>query len=234
MGVSIALTVWAAIFVCARLYTRLFKTKSFGWDDGFIAFACVRSFTVLNLNLLTERQAASIAGLGLTLAGVSYGSGQTIEVLDLANVPYVMKFSNFAIFCNGIAMCAMKVGIGISMLRLQLSKRFNIAVYVAIVLSVIVNLTVLFGCFATCRPIERIWNLGVEGKCWPKWSSLLFSYTQTGMGNHCTHSLTLTNVAGNIVTDLLFTLGPLYYLRKVKVSRYNKWALRGVFCIGLL
>jgi hypothetical protein len=39
---------------------------------------------------------------------------------------------------------------------------------------------------------------------------------------------------GNIVTDLLFTLGPLYYLRKVKVSRYNQWALRGVFCIGLL
>jgi hypothetical protein len=93
----------------------------------------------------------------------------------------VMMYSNFAIFCNGIAMCAMKLGIGISMLRLQLSKRFNIAVYVAIAISLVVNLTVFFGCFAICRPIERIWNLGVEGHCWPKWWSLVFSYTQTGM-----------------------------------------------------
>jgi hypothetical protein len=144
-------------------------------------------------------------------------------------------YSNFAIFCNGIAMCAMKLGIGISLLRLQLSKHFNTAVYVAIIISLAVNLTVLFSCFAICRPIERIWNLGIDGKCWPKWSSLAFSYTQTGT-IHCTaSSILLTKYpVGNILTDLLFTLGPLYYLRKVKVSRYNQWALRGVFCIGLL
>jgi hypothetical protein len=41
MGVSIALTAWAATFVFARMYVRLFKTRSFGWDDGFIALACV-------------------------------------------------------------------------------------------------------------------------------------------------------------------------------------------------
>ncbi|KAK9770491.1 putative Integral membrane protein [Seiridium cardinale] len=38
---------------------------------------------------------------------------------------------------------------------------------------------------------------------------------------------------GNIVTDLGFSLGPLFYLTKVKVSVYNKWALRGVFLLGL-
>jgi hypothetical protein len=47
MGVSIALTTWAAIFVVARLYVRIFKTKSFGWDDGFIALACVRTLQAL-------------------------------------------------------------------------------------------------------------------------------------------------------------------------------------------
>lgn len=45
----------------------------------------------------------------------------------------------------------------------------------------------------------------------------------------------LTVVAvGNIVTDLIFAFGPLVYLAKVKVSRYNKYALRGVFLIGLV
>jgi hypothetical protein len=39
---------------------------------------------------------------------------------------------------------------------------------------------------------------------------------------------------GNIVTDLFYSLSPLYYLSNVKVSVYNKWALRGVFMIGLL
>jgi hypothetical protein len=39
---------------------------------------------------------------------------------------------------------------------------------------------------------------------------------------------------GNIVTDLFYSLSPLYYLSKVKVSVYNKWALRGVFLMGLL
>jgi hypothetical protein len=33
---------------------------------------------------------------------------------------------------------------------------------------------------------------------------------------------------------LFYSLSPLYYLSKVKVSVYNKWALRGVFMIGLL
>lgn len=44
----------------------------------------------------------------------------------------------------------------------------------------------------------------------------------------------MVKIVGNIITDLLFSLGPLYYLSRVKVSRYNRWALRGVFLIGLL
>lgn len=37
-----------------------------------------------------------------------------------------------------------------------------------------------------------------------------------------------------MLTDLFYSLSPLYYLSKVKVSVYNRWALRGVFLIGLL
>lgn len=39
---------------------------------------------------------------------------------------------------------------------------------------------------------------------------------------------------GNIITDFFYSFGPLYYLSKVKVSVYNKWALRGVFMLGML
>lgn len=39
---------------------------------------------------------------------------------------------------------------------------------------------------------------------------------------------------GNILTDLIFTFGPLVYLSKVKVSKHNRWALRGIFLVGLI
>ncbi|KIX05366.1 uncharacterized protein Z518_06238 [Rhinocladiella mackenziei CBS 650.93] len=200
LGVSIFLTGFAAIFVLARLYTRLFSSKTFGWDDGFILLAL----------------AASIAGEGLTITCVSHGLGLTISKVEGPDIVAVLKYSQFAIFCNGIAMGTMKLGIGLSLIRLQLSKRFNILVTICIVLSVLVNGTVFLGTFALCR---KIWNRAVPGTCWPRKASLAFSYTQT---------------VGNIVTDLLFTLGPLFYLSRVKVSKYNKWALRGVFLIGLL
>jgi hypothetical protein len=131
-----------------------------------------------------------------------------------------MKFVNFGVFCNGIAMATIKISIGISLLRLSLSKRFNILVWIAIVISLLVNLSVFISTLAVCVPMRKIWNKDptIEGTCWPASANLGFSYTQT---------------IGNIFTDLFFTFGPLVYLRHVKVSRYNKWALRCVFLIGL-
>lgn len=115
-------------------------------------------------------------------------------------------------------MCTLKVSIGVSLLRLQLSKRFNIVIWISIVISLLVNLTVFPGTFAACRPIARVWDRNIPGHCWPSITNTAFSYTQT---------------MGNILTDLIFTFGPIVYLSKVKVSKHNKWALRGVFLIGL-
>ena len=39
------LVVLASTFALARLHTRLFLTKVFGWDDGLIAFALVWTTT---------------------------------------------------------------------------------------------------------------------------------------------------------------------------------------------
>lgn len=93
-----------------------------------------------------------------------------------------MKYSNFSILCNGIAMAALKVGIGISLLRVRLSPKFNAIVWFAIVLSVLVNFPVFPSTLATCKPMRKIWNKDptIEGSCWPLEASLAFSYTQTG------------------------------------------------------
>ncbi|EEQ90737.1 uncharacterized protein BDCG_05857 [Blastomyces dermatitidis ER-3] len=204
MGVSCFLTVFGTVFVLARFWARYAATRPFGWDDFLICFAML----------------AGLAGQGLTIAGVLYGSGKPFLTLDIADVVQCMKYSTFAIFCNGVAMALLKVGIGSSLLRLNLSKFFNFGIIACIVISLIVNLTVFPTTFAGCKPIEKAWNKDptLPGTCWPRKVSLVMSYLQT---------------TGNIVTDLAFSIGPLVYLSKVRVSRYNKWALRGVFMIGL-
>ncbi|KIW58019.1 hypothetical protein PV05_02571 [Exophiala xenobiotica] len=203
LGVSIMLTVFSSIFVSARLWTRLFRSRSFGWDDAFLGLA----------------MAGSWAGQGLTIAQVTRGLGLTISKVQPSNFVPMLKYTQFAIFTNGISMCFMKVGIGLSLLRLNLSKPLNWAVVGCIILSLLVNLIVFPGIFGQCQPMNKLWDPSVEGTCWPERASLAFAYTQT---------------VGNILTDFAFTFGPLFYLSKVKVSQYNKWALRGVFLIGLL
>ncbi|EHY58977.1 hypothetical protein HRR83_001759 [Exophiala dermatitidis] len=204
IGVSVLLTTFSAVFVLARCYARLFSTRTFGWDDGCIFLSL----------------AACVAGEGLTIACATHGLGLTISRVNITHdLPLILKYTQFAILCNAMAMMLMKLGIGLTLIRLHLSKAFNMVVIACIVLTILVNGVAVPGVFASCTPLAKEWHKNLPGKCWPKRVNLAFSYTQT---------------VGNIVTDLLFTLGPLFYLSKVKVSKYNKWALRSVFLIGLL
>lgn len=125
---------------------------------------------------------AGLAGEGLALASVAHGYGKTMYSLEPPDIAEAMKCSNFAVFCNGIAMATLKVGIGMSLLRINLNQAFKIVIIASIVLSLIVNLTVFGGSFAACRPIEKIWDKDprIEGTCWPNGVSLAFSYIQTG------------------------------------------------------
>jgi hypothetical protein len=93
-----------------------------------------------------------------------------------------MKYSNFSILCNGVAMASLKISLGLSLLRVRLSKKFNIMIWVAMVLSILVNFPVFPSTLAMCNPMKKIWNKDptIEGSCWPTQASLAFSYTQTG------------------------------------------------------
>ncbi|KAH7044056.1 hypothetical protein B0J12DRAFT_189929 [Macrophomina phaseolina] len=203
IATSVALSVFSSVFVAARLWTRTFRTKAFGWDDGFIIVAW----------------AAAIATTAMNISSAVNGYGKPIMAIPPAKIPEALKYSNFGILTNGVAMGTMKMSIGFSMLRIQLAKPFTIVVWMTMVLSVLVNLNVLVGCFKSCTPMERIWNLAVPGTCWPTEVNVTLAYLQS---------------TGNIVTDLLLTFGLLICLTKLKLSTYNKWALRGVFLIGLV
>lgn len=238
IATSVALSVFSSVFVAARLWTRTFRTKAFGWDDGFIIVAWVGTLLAQAAEhaMLTARQAAAIATTAMNISSAVNGYGKPIMAIPPAKIPEALKYSNFGILTNGVAMGTMKMSIGFSMLRIQLAKPFTIVVWMTMVLSVLVNLNVLVGCFKSCTPMERIWNLAVPGTCWPTEVNVTLAYLQSSKFPFLKDARSASNMAkaGNIVTDLLLTFGLLICLTKLKLSTYNKWALRGVFLIGLV
>jgi hypothetical protein len=119
------------------------------------------------------------ADLALTILEAKYGLGRPITTVDLPDIIKVLKYTTFAIFVNGLSMGFLKIGIGIGLLRLRLSKVFNYAVIIAVLISSLVNFIVFPGTFGQCRPLAKQWNPSLPGNCWSKKTSLAFSYTQT-------------------------------------------------------
>lgn len=133
--------------------------------------------------MLIDNQLSGLAGQGLMLVAVSHGYGQTVgQIEEMNDVVNALKYSNFVVLCNGIAMAALKVAIGMSLLRVHLSPKFNVMIWLAMVLSLLVNSPVFPSTLAFCRPMRKIWNKdpAIEGSCWPSDVSLAFSFTQTG------------------------------------------------------
>jgi hypothetical protein len=186
-------------------------------------------------------QASSLVSLSLTVAMVHYGYGKTKALLDHAQMTTALKYSNFAVLVNGFAMAFLKISVGMSLLRLQLGKGMIWIVWISIFLSVAVNALVLVTSLFGCRPIAAIWDKSLmpTSTCLPRTVYVANGYVQASK-SMTVPMFNLPTVkadflaAGNILTDLFYSLSPLYYLSKVKVSVYNKWALRSVFMIGLL
>jgi hypothetical protein len=173
---------------------------------------------------------------------VHYGYGKTKALLDHAQMTTALKYSNFAVLVNGFAMAFLKISVGMSLLRLQLGKGMVWIVWGSIFLSVAVNALVLVTSLFGCRPIAAIWDKSLmpTSTCLPRTVYVANGYIQASK-SRILPVFNLTTVktdsackAGNILTDLFYSLSPLYYLSKVKVSVYNKRALRSVFMIGLL
>ncbi|KAK9418840.1 putative Integral membrane protein [Seiridium unicorne] len=168
--------------------------------------------------LMVVTMCCSIVSIALTIVMYSYGYGTTIYALDTWQKVGCTKFSGFSAMMNGFSMAFLKCSIGASLLRLQFGRGMTIVVWICITISILCNSVTLIGSLFKCRPIQGIWDKTIEADCLPQIVSMIDAYIQT---------------VGNIVTDLGFSLGPLFYLTKVKVSVYNKWALRGVFLLGL-
>lgn len=150
----------------------------------------------------------------MNCAAAANGYGKPILSIPPAKIPEALKFSNFGILTNGVAMGTMKMSIGFSMLRIQLARPFTIVVWITMVLSVLVNLNVLVGCFKSCTPMERIWNLAVPGTCWPTEVNVALAYLQSSEFS----CLSLINAPSLTCASRKYCHRPSSYLRSLDLS----------------
>lgn len=98
--------------------------------------------------------------------------------------------------------------------RLFSTRRFRL-VNLAVAVFVVMQALAFFFLFAfQCRPVRRIWHLGMGGVC-----------LRTG-------TLYMTQASLSVPTDFLILLLPLPMVWRLQVTLRRKWALTCVFIIG--
>ncbi|KAI5206715.1 hypothetical protein E4T39_02323 [Aureobasidium subglaciale] len=129
---------------------------------------------------------------------------------------------------NLISMLFAKLSIAAFLLYLDFAPGYKIAMWftVGIVLACngVVALTSIFG---SCAPVSLNWNKNQPGQCWDPHVNKICTYVQSGRD----HFLSL---ASNIVTDILYTSVPIFYLSTVKLKANVQWGLRIVLLFGLM
>ncbi|KAF2186392.1 hypothetical protein K469DRAFT_573323 [Zopfia rhizophila CBS 207.26] len=186
---SIAITLNVVSFVgfSGRIYTRSFPVFRLGWDDYIATAAFV--FVIVDSTLLL-----------LTVPFVFYRDPASITLQDTINS------NRYAVIAEPIwawAMATIKVSIAAMLLRLQQERYWQRFLWAMIIIQVVLgvynNLTQLLQCI----PLHAAWDiLGVvKAKCW--------SDKAVRINLTCISSI-------NIATDVIFSLLPITFLRKVQ------------------
>ncbi|CAD0084701.1 unnamed protein product, partial [Aureobasidium vineae] len=115
---------------------------------------------------------------------------------------------------NLISMLFAKLSIAAFLLYLDFAPGYKIAMWITVGLVLLCNGAVaLTSIFGSCSPVSLNWNMNQPGQCWDPF---------------------VNKVSSNIVTDILYTSVPIFYLSTVKLGANVQWGLRIVLLFGLM
>ncbi|KAL8874152.1 MAG: hypothetical protein Q9174_000490 [Haloplaca sp. 1 TL-2023] len=97
IGVTVLFTVLMFLFVCVRLYTKFFVSRSKGWDDYTCIFACICSFAYMGLVINVFQRGYSVHSWNFPLSKVTK---PLLEVLNTISAFYgpTMFFTKLTLF----------------------------------------------------------------------------------------------------------------------------------------
>ncbi|KAH7120141.1 hypothetical protein B0J13DRAFT_568378 [Dactylonectria estremocensis] len=151
VAVMWALTALTWIFVCLRLYTRIYILQQVGPDD--------HAYWLSGVLILLYTVFVHIAA--------TYGFGQSILTLDLEDsaraVYYEMIGQTFAV----IGMAVAKISLGLFLLRIVMERWHKIAIWIAMVSLMAVSILTAIIFWIQCIPAKKIYDplRTPEGSC---------------------------------------------------------------------
>jgi len=166
---------------------------------------------------MTLAMAIVIAGQGVIWGSVAKGAGRHLGDIPIEDLPDGLKLNFISQPIFLIAICVVKLAVGATLLRIASTKFYR-----HLILSIMGFMSFYtIGCFFTiifqCSDIRALWDFSVQPNCWPQ-STL--------------QGLSYTNVALNIITDLLFAVFiPAPMLWNLNVNMRTKLSL--MFALGL-
>ncbi|KAK0648212.1 hypothetical protein B0T16DRAFT_113643 [Cercophora newfieldiana] len=203
LAVTIVTTVLALIVVALRIWVRLKIVKNVGWDD----------YTIIGASFL------AILVMIFEIISVAYGLGRHMYYLPHQDIIEASKWSRVTIPPN-LAACALaRISLCLFFMRIVDRRRgYKAFLWTLIILNVLVNIMSIIRMFASCRPLEKLWDHSVEGECWPSSTAFI-----TGM---------IQSVV-SVSTDWLIALFPIVILRKLNMAIRTKLALITLMGMGI-
>ena len=196
---SIILALDAVIFgiswfmVLLRLGTRTWITRSLGWDDATIFLAAVPfSRQIINQraigSVLTGSQLTNAVGMGFYVCMVLYGLGRHKYYLSHYDFKMFLKWDYLDWLQAILTLAISKISICLLLLRLSQFSKLKRGLYWLVAFIVATHLPLLVLLIVQCRPLEKAWNVIVDGRCLSKDMIANILIAQGGMSLLAYHS----------------------------------------------
>jgi hypothetical protein len=122
---------------------------------------------------------------------------------------------------NLYAMLFAKLSICCYVLALNFSKTYRITIWISLVIIVLfLGLVPGIAHWSQCQPLKFRWDSRVKGHCYG--------------GNELKYVMGYLQTITNVLTDMLYAAAPILYLRRVKLNKYTRIGVQGVFLCSLL
>ena len=198
--------VLSTVAVLARVATRLWIVKNFGWDDGLAVLAMLLNF-----------------GLTVCYVGEIY-SGLAFSNYNTSLRTFMLRYFASWTFWNGLfslflyfTFAAIKLSILMLYLRLlgpfHKNLRFSVWVLVGLVLVILIGTTA--GLLEFCHPTEKLFRPAIPGTC--NVSAVLF----------------VVQAVAQVVTDLLILIPPIPVVWRINAPKARRFGFVVTLCIGL-
>ncbi|KAG9528258.1 hypothetical protein KCU93_g4471, partial [Aureobasidium melanogenum] len=203
---EVIFAILAGSIVFWRIINNVVLKRLFRLADLLIFLALVSNLVALSCSSLSTQY-----GLGRHI----YDPSITPEMLETC-----LRWIWIGEATNLIAMLFAKLSIASFLLYLDFAPGYKIAMWIAVGIVLVCNGAVaLTSIFGSCDPISLNWNMKQPGQCWDPVINKICTYVQSG---------------SNIVTDILYTSVPIFYLSTVKLGANVQWGLRIVLLFGLI